>query len=195
MQAIPRGLWAVASDLGSVQEARAWQQSAAAAAAYTVRRWPKEDPPGLALQRQLKSDGHWLASHGRADLAALADAQAVIAGVRSLPVATYRESFPQLFVGASTHSMEEAQTALDGGAHFLIFGPVWDTPEKSGILEPRGLQQLQQVVALGLPVIAIGGIEQAEQISQLQQAGAHGAAVLRVARQAEQLQKLVDAWR
>lgn len=193
MDAIPGGLWAVASDLESSQHAQQWQQVASAAAAFTVRRWPDE-ANGLGIQRQLKSEGHWLASHGRADLAQLAGAQAVIAGVRSLPVAAYRQTFPQLLVGASTHNMTEAQLALDAGAHFLIFGPVWDTPEKSGILEPRGLQQLQQVVALGVPVIAIGGIIDASQIKQLQEAGAYGAAVLRVARDADKLHKLVSAW-
>jgi len=194
MNSIPGGLWAVASDLESPHHAQQWQQTASAAAAFTVRRWPDE-ANGLEIQRQLKRDGHWLASHGRADFAQLAGAQAVIAGVRSLPVAAYRQAFPQLLVGASTHSMTEAQLALDAGAHFLIFGPVWDTPEKSGILEPRGLQQLQEVVALGAPVIAIGGIENPSQIKQLQDAGAYGAAVLRVARDADKLQKLVNAWR
>jgi thiamine-phosphate pyrophosphorylase len=193
MDSIPRGLWAVASDIESPQQAKDWQQQAAAAAAFSVRRWP-DDPNGLAIQRQLKADGHWLASHGRADLATLAGAQAVIAGVRSLPVAAYRQAFTQLLVGASTHSMDEAQLAVDAGAHFLIFGPVWDTPEKRGILEPRGLQQFVEVAALGVPVIAIGGIEEPPQIRQLQEAGAYGAAVLRVARDADKLQKLVDAW-
>jgi len=195
MSAIPAGLWAVASDLRSAEQARQWQRSASAAAAFTVRRWPHQERDGLAVQQQLHGSDHWSASHGRADLALLAGAQAVIAGIRSLPVAVYRQAFPQLLVGASTHSMEEAQAAVDGGAHFLVFGPVWDTPEKRGILAPRGLQSLEEVVALGLPVVAIGGIEGPSQIQQLQEVGAHAAAVLRVARETDKLQALVDAWK
>jgi thiamine monophosphate synthase len=118
-------------------------------------------------------------------LASLAGAAAVIAGVRSLSVQVYREAFPLLAVGASTHTVEEATAAVAAGAHFLFFGPVWDTPEKSGILEPRGLRRLAEVVALGVPVIAIGGIERPLQVGQVLDVGAHGAAVLRAARGAE----------
>lgn len=126
----------------------------------------------------------FVALHGSADLAQAAGAQAVIAGVRSLSLDDYRRHFPDLLLGASTHDREEAMAAVDRGAHFLFFGPVWDTPEKSGILEPRGLEALAGIAQLGLPVFAIGGISTPDQVTAVRQAGAHGAVVLRAAREA-----------
>lgn len=193
--AIPHGIWAVASDLQSVDQAAQWCSSARSAAAFTVRRSAGSDSQILQILQTLEQEATWLGCHGRADLAQVVHAAAVIAGVRSLPVASYRRSFPTLLVGASTHTMAEAQAAKEAGAHFLFYGPIWDTPEKSGILKPRGLEKLKAVVALGLPVIAIGGIEEVGQVQQLQEAGAHGAAVLRAARNAQLLQELVRAWR
>lgn len=193
--AIPHGIWAVASDLQDVAQAAQWCRTAACAAAFTVRRSAGTDLQMLEILRTLKQAGPWLGCHGRADLAQVVCASAVIAGVRTLPVSNYRQSFPNLLVGASTHTMTEAQAAIDAGAHFLFYGPVWDTPEKSGILEPRGLENLKAVVALGVPVVAIGGIETPTQVQQLQSVGAHGAAVLRAARDAQLMQELVRAWR
>jgi thiamine-phosphate diphosphorylase len=193
--AVPQGIWAVASDLQSVDQAEQWCRSAAPAAAFTARRTAGSDPQVLQILRALKRASSWLACHGRADLAQTVGANAVIAGVRSLPVASYRRSFPGLLVGASTHTMAEAEAAIGAGAHFLFYGPVWDTPEKSGILQPRGVENLKAVVALGVPVIAIGGIESATQVQQVQSAGVHGAAVLRAARNAHTMQELVGAWR
>jgi thiamine-phosphate diphosphorylase len=172
-----------------------WCQSAKSAAAFTVRRSRGSDAQVVDYLRSFKRFAPWLGCHGRADFAQVVGMEAVIAGVRSLTVSDYRQKFPKLMVGASTHNMAEAQAAQQAGAHFLFYGPVWDTPEKSGILEPRGLDNLRAVVALGIPVIAIGGIETPAQVQQLQAAGAHAAAVLRAARKVQFMQELVDAWR
>jgi len=177
-----------------VEQAQHWCRSAANAAAFSARRCVGTDPQVLATLQVLSSQHPWCALHGRGDLAELAAAQAVIAGVRSLPIAAYRHSFPKFIVGASTHSKAEAQEAIAAGAHFLFYGPVWDTPEKRNILAPRGLQNLTEIVALGVPVIAIGGVQTAAQVVQVQATGAHGVAVLRAARIAALMQKLLQAW-
>ena len=190
---VPSGIWAVASELESAEQTERWSRSAAEAAAFTVRRCPSDDATALDIMRILSSNGRWLASHGRADLARLSKSQAVIAGVRSLSVKTYCEEFNDLSVGASTHDEGEVHGAIAAGARFLFFGPVWDTPEKTGILAPRGIQGLREIVALGVPVIAIGGISSPEQVAQVKAAGAHRAAVLRAARDAALMAELASA--
>lgn len=135
----------------------------------------------------------WRAVHARGDLAAASGAQAVIAGVRGPGVASLRREHPTLRLGASVHDEEEARAALFDGADFLLFGPLWSTPEKRAWLAPRGLGALTRVVALGSPVIAIGGITEPEQVRQARASGAHACAVLRAARDFACLARLVLA--
>ena len=92
------------------------------------------------------------------------------------------------------HEPSEVAEAAAAGAAFAYFGPVWDTPSKRGILQPRGLAGLRAACAFGIPVIAIGGVGEAEQVLACRQAGAHGVAVLRGARHARVLEALAEAW-
>jgi len=79
----------------------------------------------------------------------------------------------------STHSLEQAQDARDGGADFIVFGPVFTTPSKVAYGPPQGLQQLATIVqSIDLPVIAIGGINVTNLPSVLQE-GAYGVAMIR----------------
>lgn len=81
-------------------------------------------------------------------------------------------------IGASVHSIEEAKSAVEEGADYLVFSPVFATRSKPGA-EPAGLQALSAVVsaAAPVPVIALGGIETANARACIR-AGAHGIAVL-----------------
>jgi thiamine-phosphate pyrophosphorylase len=81
-------------------------------------------------------------------------------------------------VGASVHSLEEAQAAAGQGAEWLFFGPVYDTPSKRAYGPPQGLAALERVAAaVTIPVIAIGGISP-ERVAEVRRAGARGVAVI-----------------
>lgn len=190
---IPAGVWAIGSDLCGASDLAAFLESSRGAQAHTLRRpagTPAEQSHALSI---LRAETDFLAIHGHADLALAGAADAVIAGVRTLPLPVYRDRFPTLLRGASTHDLVEAEKAQVDGAEFLLFGPVWSTPEKEGILEPRGRERLAEVCALGMPVIAIGGIAEAEQVIACLHAGAHGVAVMRAARDREAMQELLTA--
>ena len=192
---IPEGVWAIGSDLDGVAKTQSWLTSAAPAAAVSLRRPVGGHGQALQYLKTMTAQKTFVAVHGHADLAIAANAQAVIAGFRSLPLSVYRERFPKLLLGASTHSMEEVHIAEQSGADFLIFGPIWETPEKQGILQARGLGTLENLCAeTQLPMIAIGGIQAAAQVSACQKAGAHGVAVLRAAQDLAIMTKLRDAW-
>lgn len=95
----------------------------------------------------------------RPDIARLTRADGVHLPVDGLPVAVTREILgPSGLVGRSTHSLDEVRAARDEGADYVLFGPVFETPSKAGILEPRGLDLLAAAVAIGPPVLALGGI-------------------------------------
>ncbi len=195
MSGVPGGIWCVLSAL----EPEVWRSRGAAALSAGARALTLRLPcaePGDAVRawRAPELATAWRAVHAHGDWAAASQSQAVIAGARGLSVADLHHAFPQLTVGASVHSLEEARAACSEGASFLLFGPVWETPSKAGVLDPRGLDALASVCALGVPVIAIGGILAAAQARAVQAAGAHACAVLRAAADPEVVRALVAAW-
>lgn len=115
----------------------------------------------------------------RADLALLSGADGVHVGDEDLPVPDARRLLgPDLLVGRTTRTLEEARAALAEGADHVGFGPIFATTTKSLAVPPRGVATLREVcAALGAPVVAIGGIG-AGTIGEVAAAGAACAAVV-----------------
>ena len=84
---------------------------------------------------------------------------------------------PAAYVGASVHSVAAARRAEQAGVSSVTFGHIYATGSHPG--EPaRGLAALREVVAaVGIPVIAIGGIA-ATCVADVLAAGAGGVAVI-----------------
>lgn len=89
----------------------------------------------------------------------------------------YRDKFQ--LIGASIHSMEEAQKAVALGANYLTAGNIYITSCKVG-LPGRGLVWLNEICKeVKIPVYAIGGISlSGEQFDDLQKSGAAGACIM-----------------
>lgn len=84
----------------------------------------------------------------------------------------------RLHIGASVHALQEAIDAESQGADWIVFGPVYDTPSKRAYGPAQGLARLEAVArAVGVPVIAIGGITP-ERVAAVRAAGAAGVAVI-----------------
>lgn len=80
-------------------------------------------------------------------------------------------------IGASCHSVEEAQEAEQLGCTYITAGHVFATDCKKG-LSPRGLDFLKRVVeSVAIPVYGIGGINSAN-INGVRNAGAKGACIM-----------------
>ena len=97
----------------------------------------------------------------RFDVARAAGADGVQLTSVSLPARVVREACGAGFViGVSTHSLREARAAHDGGADFVVFGPVFETESKRAFGPPQGLEELRRVTSElpGFPVLAIGGV-------------------------------------
>ncbi|NNU88526.1 thiazole tautomerase TenI [Geobacillus sp. MR] len=113
----------------------------------------------------------------RVDVAAVYGVHGVQLAYHSLPVRAVRRSFPSLTVGCSVHGLAEAKQAEEDGAHFCLFGHIFPTASKPGVL-PRGVDLLKEIAAaVHIPVIAIGGIH-AGNARRVLEAGAAGVAVL-----------------
>jgi thiamine-phosphate diphosphorylase len=121
--------------------------------------------------------------HARADLARAVGADGVQLRAADLLPADARPVLGRGWVGRSVHSSEEAEAALAEGADYLVAGNVFDTPSHPGY-RGRGLAWLAGIVALGHPVIAIGGLTGAR-AAAARDAGAWGVAAIAAVWQAD----------
>ena len=81
-------------------------------------------------------------------------------------------------VAVSCHSAADVLRARDGGADFVTFGPVFDTPSKRRYGAPVGLHRLREACALGVPIVGLGGVD-ASNAASVSAAGAFGVAAIR----------------
>jgi thiamine-phosphate pyrophosphorylase len=115
----------------------------------------------------------------RVDVALLTGADGVHLGQEDLPAREARRLLPRpRLIGISASTPEEARRAEREGADYVGVGPVFGTATKPDAGEPLGLDRLATIAAaVGIPVVAIGGITQ-ENVAQVFAAGAGGAAVV-----------------
>jgi len=124
------------------------------------------DEAEAARQEPRPPTHHSLATHSpflilndRPDLALLARADGVHLGQDELSVHDARQIVgPEMLIGVSTHSIDEARQAVLDGASYLGCGPTFLSGTKHFDHFP-GLEFLRQVAAeIALPAFAIGGI-------------------------------------
>ena len=132
----------------------------------------------------------------RLDIALAVGASGVHLGQGSLAVDAARRLDATWWIGKSVHDLDEARAAQAEGADYLFLGPVYATATHVE-REPLGLAVVRQVVALGLPVVAIGGIS-VERVRELRDAGAHGVAAIRALwdamEPAAQARRMLEEW-
>jgi thiamine-phosphate pyrophosphorylase len=136
-------------------------------------------PLALRMRQLTQAYGARLLINDRLDVALAVNADGVHLTTTSLPASVARRLLgPDRLLGVSTHNLAEAQAAAEEGADFVVFGPVFFTPSKAPYGQPIGLDALRAVrAALGLPILAIGGIKKAN-LDQVIAAGADGIAVI-----------------
>jgi thiamine-phosphate pyrophosphorylase len=66
-----------------------------------------------------------------------------------------------VLIGRSTHSVEQARSALEEGADYIGFGPLFPTPTKEGrpAIGLSNISEVQSTVGSKIPVFCIGGIK------------------------------------
>ncbi|MER2090975.1 MAG: thiamine phosphate synthase [Sporosarcina sp.] len=114
------------------------------------------------------------------DLAIEIGADGVHIGQEDGNITEVREKVgPDMLIGVSTHNVEEAIAAADGGADYIGLGPVYETQSKDDAQPVIGLKVVSEVAALlpGLPIVGIGGISE-RKAGAVINAGASGVAVI-----------------
>ena len=113
----------------------------------------------------------------RLDIALAVDADGVQLGPEDLPIDVARELAPNLIIGASIYSLEEALKAEEMGADYLGAGAIYPSPSKPDA-KVLGIEGLKGVVSkVSIPVVAIGGINH-DNVADVIRAGADGVAVI-----------------
>ena len=112
----------------------------------------------------------------RVDVALACGADGVHLGQDDLPLAAARRLAPQLRIGVSTHSLEQARAAA--AADYIGFGPVYPTESKENPDPVVGTEALASACLIGVPVVAIGGIT-LDRLPEIARAGASAAAIIR----------------
>ena len=112
------------------------------------------------------------------EVALACGAAGVHLGQQDMPIAQARRmAGPDLILGASAHTVQEALEAQAAGADYLGVGAVFSTSTKADA-SPLPLTTLREIcAAVSIPVVAIGGITEAN-LLQLTGCGAAGVAVV-----------------
>ncbi|HYG69727.1 MAG TPA: thiamine phosphate synthase, partial [Anaeromyxobacteraceae bacterium] len=169
------GLYAIVGGPDAVARAGA----ALAGGARVVQVRVKDAPAGeiLDVARRIvalaRPAGALVLVNDRPDLALLSGADGVHVGDDDLPPAEARRLLgPDLLVGRTSRTLEEAEAALAAGADHVGFGPIFGTRSKALDVAPRGVEALRAACArLPAPVVAIGGITEAN-VAEVAAAGA-----------------------
>jgi len=112
------------------------------------------------------------------DIALAVDADGVHLGREDLPVGVARQLAPDLLIGASTHSLEEAIEAQENGADYINIGPIFPTKTKEGVERFLGPDAIVAISPnLEVPFTVMGGIKE-ENIEQVLGKGARKVAVV-----------------
>ena len=122
--------------------------------------------------------GALLIINDRVDVALDVGADGVHLGQDDLPVAEARRLAPDLIIGGSSHSLEEAVALEAAGASYVNIGPLFPTQTKDWSADFLGIEGLKAIAPhVSIPFTVMGGIK-ASHIPDLRAAGACTIAVV-----------------
>lgn len=126
----------------------------------------------LYLRRITQEYGACFIVNDHVELALLCGADGLHVGQDDVPLLELRKLAPNLMIGLSTHSPEQARRAIQEGADYIGVGPIFATQTKEDVVDPVGFEYLEWVVAnTDIPFVAIGGIK----VGNIGEVAAHGA--------------------
>jgi thiamine-phosphate pyrophosphorylase len=132
----------------------------------------------IHLKAMTDSRGVPLIINDRLEVALSCGAAGVHLGQGDIACSLARRMAPDVIIGISVSSVEEALAAVRDGADYLGISPVFGTPTKPDAPPAVGLDGLRRIrEAVRLPLVAIGGIN-ASNAAEVIRAGADGLAVV-----------------
>ena len=130
------------------------------------------------FRRKTLEAGALFIVNDRVDIALVSGADGVHLGNSDLPAAEVRALAPELIIGVSCNTEEQAATAENRGASYFNIGPLYATQTKDGLSAFLGPGAIERFSArCPLPFTVMGGIKK-EHIAELIAAGARRLAVV-----------------
>jgi thiamine-phosphate pyrophosphorylase len=151
----------------------------------------------LSLAQELRSItrefGAKLFINDRVDVAEAVEADGVHLGTRSIPVGAARKIVgTSMMIGVSTHDLAEAKAADAGGADFITYGPIFETPSKAKKVLPVGIEAIKGIKnGIAIPIFALGGVKSGS-IGQMFAAGAYGISMISAILGADDIKKAAE---
>jgi thiamine-phosphate pyrophosphorylase len=176
--------WRLCVIVGGEEDPIKTAEAALQGGVRTIQYRGKEKPGAVQMKEAVelraltRRHGAGLVVNDRADIALISDADGLHLGQKDLSVSDARRIMgAKKVIGATAHSLEEAQRAEEEGADYIGFGSVFNTRSKK-MAAIVGIEALKEVVRkVDVPVIGIGGIT-VRNIQEVFQAGVRGVAVL-----------------
>ena len=177
-----------------------WLQAVLAAGARIVQLRDKESDDralfekALAFRRLTSAAGALFLVNNRLDLALLSDADGIHLGNRDLPAEEARRLAPELIIGVSANTPEQAASAKARGASYFNIGPIYATSTKAGLKDFLGPEAIPTFSALSeLPFTVMGGIK-LPHVPELLSQGAQRLAVVTALTQAPDIAAETCRW-
>lgn len=139
--------------------------------------------------------GVLLIINDRLDIALAVEADGVHLGQEDLPLSAARKIAPELLMGISTHSLQEALRAQQGGADYVNIGPIYPTRTKEGIERFLGPDAIPPIAKeLEIPYTIMGGIHESN-LDEVLARGARRVAMVTAITQAQDIAEAVKSLR
>ncbi len=120
------------------------------------------------------------------DVAMAIDADGVHLGQEDFPLKEARKIAPDLILGRSVHSLEQAKTAEAEGADYINIGPIFPTGTKEHA-KALGTEAIKKIAPeISIPFTVMGGIK-SENINEVIKAGAKKIALVTAVTQSESI--------
>ena len=144
------------------------------------KHFEKKDLYELAIEFRKRTLKHHalLIINDHVGVALAAGADGVHLGQEDLPIRAGREIVPDLILGSSSHSLQEALQAEEEGADYVNIGPIFPTKTKETATRFLGPGAVREIgPRLGVPFTTMGGINH-NNINLVLEAGARRVAMV-----------------
>lgn len=148
----------------------------------------------LVFREKTRAAGALLIVNNRVDIALLANADGVHLGNTDLPAQEVRKLAPELLIGVSCNTPEQAKTAKERGASYFNIGPLFSTATKKNLAPLLGPDVIETFTALcDLPFTVMGGVK-LHHVQDLLARGARRIAVVTALTQAKDIAAETRRW-
>lgn len=146
------------------------------------------------FRRKTTEAGALFMVNNRLDIALLTGADGIHLGNSDIPALAVRQQAPEMIIGVSANTMEQAASAESRGASYYNIGPIYETKTKAGLTAFLGAKAIGVYSATSkLPFTVMGGIK-FNHIDELTANGAIRIAVVTALTKATDIAEETDRW-